>query len=456
MARLWIAGCRFIARVFYRQVEVKGTEHFPAQGPVLLCANHANALADFVLLQSSLPRLLHPLARSGLFRQPVLGSLLRAIEAVPVHRRDDPDADPRKNRDAFEQCYDLLRRGAALVIFPEGVSHSAPSTKPLRTGAARLALGSLLRGGPLPVLVPAGLTFVEKGTFRSRVLLQFGAPLAISTLTRSLLGTTAGENAGPAEPPPAVVRELTDLLDRAIGELTLSSESWEDLALLRQLERFFHFRRGRRPSSSPLSHRFRTFKRLIAAHRRLRAAAPSELRALRRKLIWFERLRRLYGIDDYHLRMRFTPGLVLGAVARSLIVLALLLPFAVFGAATSGLPYLLTRVVAPRLAARSDQWDTSKILLGFPLFLLVWSAEIFLVWRGFGTWPALLFAVALPLGGAVALSLLRWRSRVGEWTRAFLLFRRRRDLQEYLLSRRQEIEGDLARLVLLAKSTFGG
>jgi hypothetical protein len=251
------------------------------------------------------------------------------------------------------------------------------------------------------------------------------------------------------------VRALTDRLDQAISELTLGSESWEDLTLLRQLERFFHFRRGRRPSAYALSHRFRTFKRLIAAHRRLRAAAPGELRALRRKLVWFERMRRLYGIDDYHLRVRFTTGLVLGSAARSLLVLALLLPFALFGALTSGLPYLLTRVIAPRLAARSDQWDTSKILLGFPLFLMFWSGEIFVVWQSFGTWAALLFAAALPLGGALALWLLRWHGRVDQWTRAFLLFRRRRHLQEYLLERRQEIEGDLARLVRLAKQESG-
>ena len=63
---------QLFCRVFYERVEVQGLEHLPAQGPVLVFANHANALADAIVLVSVFPGLLRPMARSGLFLVPVL------------------------------------------------------------------------------------------------------------------------------------------------------------------------------------------------------------------------------------------------------------------------------------------------------------------------------------------------------------------------------------------------
>ena len=67
------------------------------------------------------------------------------------------------------------RRARRSPCFPEGISHDEPELQPLKTGAARIALGAMERHGPLPVrIVPVGLTFEEKGVFRSRALLVVG------------------------------------------------------------------------------------------------------------------------------------------------------------------------------------------------------------------------------------------------------------------------------------------
>jgi 1-acyl-sn-glycerol-3-phosphate acyltransferase len=449
--RLWMGVCRLIARVFYRTVEVVGRENLPAGGAAIVCANHANALADVVVLQAAAPRVLHPLARSGLFSHRLLRPILALVQAVPVHRAQDPGSDTAANRGSFERCYELLASGGALVMFPEGVSHSEPALQPLKTGAARIALGSALLGGPLPEIVPVGLTYVEKGRFRSRVLLQVGERLPaheMLELARRLAPS------GAPEPPAPAVRALTARIDGAIRSLTLNAERWDDLRALRQLERFFHFRRGRHPGRFSLERRFRTLQRLLRTYEALRVESPVELERLRRRLLWFERLRRLYRIEDYHLHSLPGRASLAWRLGASLVLaLALLLP-AAWGVLTSGLAYLLVAWLAPRTSERFDQYDTNKIVLGIFAYGASWGAELLWVALRYEVWPAaVLFGASLPVGAAAALGLLRLVRAVADDARAFLVFRRRRELRPYLLERRREIERDLAALARRARAS---
>ena len=74
----------------------------------------------------------------------------------------------------------VLGEGGAIGIFPEGLSHDESQLARLKTGAARLALGGAQRtSGPIPI-VPCGLTFIHPKRFRSRVLVQYGPPIAIA------------------------------------------------------------------------------------------------------------------------------------------------------------------------------------------------------------------------------------------------------------------------------------
>src|SRR5207253_6590942 len=105
--------------------------------------------------------------------------LVRALDSLPVYRKQDM-ADTARNRETFEQARELLARGGTLAICPEGTSHSEPSLKPLKTGAARIALGAASSGAALDLqIVPAGLYYTAKTTFRSSALLYFGEPIRV-------------------------------------------------------------------------------------------------------------------------------------------------------------------------------------------------------------------------------------------------------------------------------------
>src|SRR5207244_5145757 len=131
-----------VLRVFFRRIEVSGSAHVPARGPVMFVLNHPNALVDPAFLLCLAPRRVSFLAKSPLFRMPILGYLVRALDCLPVYRQQDEGEDVSKNREMFVAARKLLSRGGTIGICPEGVSHDEPRLRPIKTGAARIALGA--------------------------------------------------------------------------------------------------------------------------------------------------------------------------------------------------------------------------------------------------------------------------------------------------------------------------
>ncbi len=155
--KFWRSFCHLAINIFYRNYEAAGFENIPQNRGVIFCANHVNALVDPILVQAASDKVMRPLARSGLFKKLWLKPILKLIGAVPVYRSQDKGTDPTQNQDTFRRVYELLEQGEWIIIFPEGQSHSQSKIQKLKTGAARMALGTIERGKTEPVLIPVGL-----------------------------------------------------------------------------------------------------------------------------------------------------------------------------------------------------------------------------------------------------------------------------------------------------------
>src|SRR6185503_4225644 len=135
--RLLFGLARRAVRLYYRVSSLGGA--VPASGPVVLVGNHPNGLVDPVLVAGASPRVVRFLGKAPLFDMPLLGQVLRGLEALPVHRAQD--GDTRGNVETFAAVYAALARGEVVCLFPEGKSHDEPALQTLKTGAARMALG---------------------------------------------------------------------------------------------------------------------------------------------------------------------------------------------------------------------------------------------------------------------------------------------------------------------------
>ncbi|MFC1611374.1 1-acyl-sn-glycerol-3-phosphate acyltransferase [Myxococcota bacterium] len=179
MYRLIMRLVGMAADLFYCRRDIGGT--VPENGPLVLVANHPNALVDPVLVARVADRPLRFLAKAPLFDMPVIGWLVRWVGALPVYRAVD-GASTSQNVDTFTAVHEALIEGDAVCLFPEGVSHSQPALQPLKTGAARMALEAEVRRdfGLGVRIVPVGLTYRDKAMFRSEVAIQVGVPIPAS------------------------------------------------------------------------------------------------------------------------------------------------------------------------------------------------------------------------------------------------------------------------------------
>jgi 1-acyl-sn-glycerol-3-phosphate acyltransferase len=436
LQRAWRGFCVAMVRIFYRRREAHGLERIPDHGAVLLCANHPNALVDPIIIQAFCDRIIRPLARSGLFESWLARPFLSVIQAVPVYRREDTDSDASRNVDSFARCYELFKLGEILLIFPEGQSHSDSHLRDIKTGAARLARGSIETTGVTPTVLPVGLTFGDKGRFRSSILLEVGEPIDLS--------------APPTEDPETTVRRLTASIESGLRAVTVNAESPEALVLSRRLERFFALRRGRYRLGS-LKQRFRALKKLIRSQRILRQKDPERVASLSRRLERFERLCSYFGVHDYQLTVRYTPLVVGRFLFRSLLMLFVVLPFALWGAINSAVPLLLVFRLMPRIAKGSQQYDTTRMALALAVFIVAWTLQTAAVFWFFGGLSALFYLVSLPFATAAAILMYREKDRIIENVKGFFLFMRKRRLRDYLLNRRKELEQELARMIRLLK-----
>ncbi len=434
--KFWYRFCRLVVRIFYRRFEVTGIESIPSNTGIILCANHVNALVDVVVLQASTKLQIRPLARSGLFANPLLRPVLNLIGAVPIYRHNDPGSDTQKNEDSFKRCYELLNENETIIIFPEGQSHSNPHINKLKTGAARIALGAMEINENAPTVLPVGLTFSRKGKFRSDVLVQYGN--AINLLTAQNLESFAKAEL------------VTDRIKQALAKVTLNADSWEDLYLITRLEKFFALRRGKYRKGQ-LKERFHALQRLIEAQRILRIYEPDKVRSLVVQLRGFERLCKCCNIRDYHLTIQYKPFLVFVYFARIIAILFVGLPIAIWGTINSWVPYQLTRIVSRTIAKGPDQYDTASVSSGMFFFLLFWSTQSYFIYHYFGVKWCILYLFSILISAPFALKLRKEYHIIFDNIKIFFLFMRKKQLKQYLETKRKEIELELAKLLRILK-----
>lgn len=415
-------------RFFFRRIETVNAEVVPKGTGVIFVLNHPNGLIDPALVFVALPRKISFLAKSTLFRMPVISFLLRTVEALPLYRKIDAGEDVSKNQKTFELCREMLARGGSIALFPEGVSHNSPKLLPMKTGAARIALGAAAGENAVEVrIVPVGLYYTSKTTFRSEAMLHFGDPFTVSRVTLDDDG----------QPPRAAVKELTSRIEQELREVTLNAESEAELHAAKIAEEIF----ASAAKNENLGEKLEFLKSYVAESTGGRAE-PADVELATRLRNYDERLDS-FGIEPQHLSLaELTQGFVAYRAFVQTWVLIVLAPFALFGAILHAPAYQLCKFVA-YLYSRHDADDiasTVKVLAGMVFVPFTWFVAAVVLYFLSG-WQLALASIPFSFAcGYAALYSLEEITEMRGWAKAIWLFLTKKEKFLRLFVERRELQ----------------
>ena len=192
-----------------------GQDSMPTSGGFIAVSNNVTyadpiTLAHF-LYNSGYPP--HFLAKSGLFKVPVVGRILHALDQIPVYR------GTTRAKDAVDKGMEVLRSGGVIAMFPEGTLTRDPNLWPMvaRTGAARMALET---GVPIVPVAQWGAHRllgsygkVLKPFPRKKVTVVAGPPIPLDDLRQGSIDNEAVKEASAR-----IMDTLTAMVEELRGE----------------------------------------------------------------------------------------------------------------------------------------------------------------------------------------------------------------------------------------------
>jgi glycerol-3-phosphate O-acyltransferase / dihydroxyacetone phosphate acyltransferase len=463
------AAISIALRLFFRRIETTNVEKVPPDKPLIFVLNHPNGLVDPALVFVSLPRRVSFLAKSTLFSIPVGGAIIRALEALPVYRRIDAGDDMSKNMETFRVCRELLAQNRCIAIFPEGLSHDETQLKPIKTGAARIALGALGVGGKEEgekrraggegengeletdrrpptadqlglKIMAVGLFYTSKTAFRSEVLIRYGEIFDVAPVELDENG----------EPPKEAVKSLTERIERALRNVTLNLESQEELDTVLKAEALFSSVYQNLLFKQTLTQSFQRLQNLAEKYKLLGRNEPAKMEALNEKITAYENELKTSGVTAESLSVLQHPTwYVFRYLIFRLFLVILLSPAAIVGAVIHSPAFVFSNFIGQMFKTHGADaaGSTYKIVAAMIFMPLTWLVVALLMWYFFGWQIALLSVPLTILCGYIALRSSETLIDMTVWLKSAWLLFRQRGLFLRLLFERETLQREIGELI---------
>lgn len=120
-----------------------GLENVPKKGPYIACGNHVS-MVDPIFVGIALPHRMYFMAKAELFKNKLMGALMRGLGAFPIKRGE---ADIKSIKTSLK----LLNSGKILALFPEGTRNKTGETV-AEPGIAMLSIKSKVPVVPVAII----------------------------------------------------------------------------------------------------------------------------------------------------------------------------------------------------------------------------------------------------------------------------------------------------------------
>jgi glycerol-3-phosphate O-acyltransferase/dihydroxyacetone phosphate acyltransferase len=135
--------------------------------------------------------------------------------------------------DTYGAVFERLNQGGCIGVFPEGGSHDRTDFLPLKAGFSLMALGAMAAHPDLKVqLVPVGLSYFHPHKFRSRAVIEFGAPIIADQSLVDMYKAGGGKKR-------EACGKLLEQVHDGLRAVTLRGPDWETMQVIQAARRLY-------------------------------------------------------------------------------------------------------------------------------------------------------------------------------------------------------------------------
>ncbi len=427
---------RIALRVFYKDFQVQNKERIPAKGPLLIVANHPNTFMDPTIIATTVRPKVYFLAMGSLFTSKLVRWFLKQLHMIPIQRKNDTNKIKVDNKDTFKKCYEFLGRQGCVLIFPEGVSIKARRLQPIKSGAARIALGAEAEHNfqlGLKILV-IGLNYSRHESFQSDVLVNVGKVIEVKEFA-----TKYAQDAEEA------VQELTALIKQTLENETIITHTDEQDTLAKQIEMVYKPQLfADIPAESVREEEdFLISKAIVDAVQYFEETQPTRVQTFQPQInAYLRNLKRLNLNDEVFSKTKRDTNILSESIISALYFL-LGFPIFLYGVLNNYVAYIIPSYIAARIVKWTDTDEytapvmmTSGVLtFGFFYTLQTWLCYYFIQ----NIYIALAYLLTLPMTGFFALAYADRRRNSRDRWRLLTLFYKRANVVAQVVSQRKEL-----------------
>jgi len=348
---------------------------------------------------------------------------------IPIYKPEISPDEVHKNKMIFQKCFNHLKGGKSILIFPEGVSKTERNLRKIKTGTARIALGAESQNNFSlnTKIVPVGINYSNPHFFRSDVFIYFGKPIALKNYAKEYqLNMTE------------TVTKVTDDIRVSLEELVVIVKDEKLDRLIRQIEILYRSElRVRNKHEHKAAQDFYLSQEIVKAVEYYKKIKPEKMQAFEEKINKYLKTLKQLKIRDTQIR---SSKIKLKLFSKTLYFI-FGFPFFLYGYLVNIIPFRAADYLSKKITVRKDFIGSMKIAFGMFVFLIFYVLEI-IVFTSFIHWYWwIVFTLSLyPLGLFTVNYIKNYYLFRGNFRYIYLFIRKSHLITELQITRKEIIE----------------
>ena len=414
---------------YFRSIYVKGIEQIPDSCPKIFVANHNSAFMDPILLAVHIKQPLYFLARGESFKSKIVSAIFSFLHMIPIYKPEISPDEVHKNKMIFQKCFNHLKGGKSILIFPEGISKTERNLRKIKTGVARIVLGAESQNNfnLNTRIVPIGINYSNPHYFRSDVFIYFGKPINVKDYEKEYQLDEI-----------ITVTKITDDIKVNLEDLVVIVKDKKLDKLIRQIEILYRSElRVRNKLEHKAAQDFYLSQEIVKAVEYYYKVRSKKMLLFEKKIDKYLRTLKQLKIRDTQIR---SSKIKLRLISNTLYFI-FGFPLFLYGYLVNIIPFKAADYLSKKITVRKDFIGSMKIAFGMFVFLIFYILEI-IIFATFTHWYWwIVFALTLyPLGLFTVKYIKNYYLFRGNFRYIYLFIRKSNLITELQITRKEIIE----------------